>query len=168
MRKDGCLMNVYEDEDENSKKRKKKLRLTGKDINKLQNYYGIATRSSTGDTIWQLKKSIAAAFYHCCEATSLEQRHQFCPNTGSSWCKYQNDIISDTNTYKHKPGIHIKIRNLIQPVFMNLSSDELLSKCLHGKTQNTNESLNGVIWKRCPKDMYVGRTTLGMGVICNN
>ena len=64
MRKDGCFMNVYEDEDENSKKRKKKLRLTDKDINKLQKYYGIAMRSSTGATIWQLKKSIAAAFYH--------------------------------------------------------------------------------------------------------
>ena len=47
---------------------------------------------------------------------------------------------------------------------MKLSSDELLSKCLHGKTQNNNESLNGIIWKRCPKDIYVGRTTLAMGV----
>ena len=36
--------------------------------------------------------------------------------------------------------------------------------CLHGKTQNTNESLDGIIWKRCPKDVYDGRTTLGMGV----
>ena len=47
---------------------------------------------------------------------------------------------------------------------MNLSSDELLPKCLHGKTQNTNEPLNGIIWKRCPKYVYVGRPTLGMGV----
>ena len=35
--------------------------------------------SSTGGTVWNLKKSIAAAFYHCCEVTTLEQRHQFCP-----------------------------------------------------------------------------------------
>ena len=47
---------------------------------------------------------------------------------------------------------------------MQLSDDELLKKCLHGKIQNTNESLNGVIWKKCPKDVYVGRTTLEMGV----
>ena len=47
---------------------------------------------------------------------------------------------------------------------MNLSSDQLLSKCLHGKTEDNNESLNGVIWKRCPEDIYVGRTTLTMGV----
>ena len=107
--------------------RRKRNLLTDKDINKLQNYYGIAMRGSTGDTIWQLKNSIAAAFYHCCEVTPVERRHQFCPSTGSSWCKYQNDNISGTNTYHHKPGIHIKIRNLIKPVFMNLSSDELLA-----------------------------------------
>ena len=69
MRKNGDFKELYEDDDEdsNSKKRKKKksLRLTDKDINKLQNYYGIAIRSSTGDTVWNLKKSIAAAFYHC-------------------------------------------------------------------------------------------------------
>ena len=28
-------------------------------MNKLQNYYSIAMRSSTGETIWKLKKSIA-------------------------------------------------------------------------------------------------------------
>ena len=86
IRKDGYF-NGCEDEDENSKKKKNKLRLINKDINKLQNYYGIAMRSSTGDTIWQLRKSVAASFYRCCESSSLEQRHQFCPSTDSSWCK---------------------------------------------------------------------------------
>ena len=47
---------------------------------------------------------------------------------------------------------------------MDLSNDNLLKKCLHGQTQNNNESLNGVIWKRCPKDVFVGRSTLEMGV----
>ena len=46
---------------------------------------------------------------------------------------------------------------------MKLSSDELLSKCFQGKTHN-NESLNGIIWKSCPTDIYVGRRTLTMGV----
>ena len=59
MRKNGYFKELYEDDDEdsNSKKRKKKksLRLTDKDINKLQNYYGIAIRSSTGGTVWNLK-----------------------------------------------------------------------------------------------------------------
>ena len=78
---------------------------------------------------------------------------------------YQVDSVNSTNINTHKPGIHIKLRELLKPVFMKLSSDELLSKCLHGKTQNNNESLHGIIWKRCPKDIYVGRTTLTMGVV---
>lgn len=44
-----------------------------------------------------------------------------------------------------------------------MSNEKLLSKCLHGKVQN-NKSLNGLIWKRCSKDVYVGRTTLELGV----
>ena len=64
-------------------------------------------------------------------------------------CKYQNDVIHGTNLCKDKPSIHIKLKEILQPVFMSLASAELLAKCLHGKTQNNNESLNGVIWKRC-------------------
>ena len=111
-----------------------------------------------------MKRDIAAALYHCCEFNTDEQRHMFCPKNDMSWCKYQADIINNTNTYKYKTGIHNKIFRLVKPVFMELSDDELLKKCLHGKTQNANESVNGVIWKKCPKDIYVGRSTLEMGV----
>ena len=54
MRKDGEFKELYEDSDDdgddtNSKEKKKKLiRLTDKNINKLQNNYGIDIRSSTG------------------------------------------------------------------------------------------------------------------------
>ena len=47
---------------------------------------------------------------------------------------------------------------------MEFSANALLEKCLHEKTQNDNESLNGVIWEKFPKDVYVGRTTLEMGM----
>ena len=39
-----------------------------------------------------------------------------------------------------------------------------MSKCLYGKTQSNNESINNVIWKGCPKDINVGRKTLEFGV----
>ena len=87
-----------------------------------------------------------------------------CSRTEDSWCKYQADKINNTNTYKHSPGIPIIIRDTIKPIFVSLSDDTLLSKCLHGKTQNNNESLNGVIWKRCPQDFFVGRTTVELSV----
>lgn len=88
----------------------------------------------------------------------------FCPKKSLSWCKYQADIINGTKTYKRKPGIHRKLFQKIKPVFMDLCSESLLKKCLHGKTQNANESLNGVIWKKCPKDFFVGKSTWVMSV----
>ena len=47
-------------------------RLTEKFINKLQNYYRIAIRSSCHGNVYSLKKAIAAVLYHCSEASSLE------------------------------------------------------------------------------------------------
>ena len=47
---------------------------------------------------------------------------------------------------------------------MRLSEDNLLQKCLHGKTQNQNESLNGMVWQRIPKEVYVGNEKLQLGL----
>ena len=58
-----------------------KDRLTDKVINKLQNYFGIAIRQSTGNTVYQLKKAIGVVLFHCSEAADLETRHQMCPQT---------------------------------------------------------------------------------------
>ena len=47
---------------------------------------------------------------------------------------------------------------------MRLSDDTLLEKCLHGKTQNRNKALNGMIPQHIPKEVYVGREILEMGL----
>ena len=39
-----------------------------------------------------------------------------------------------------------------------------LKKCLHGKTQNANESFNATIWERIPKSKYVSHNQLEFGV----
>ena len=75
-----------------------KGRLTDKVISKLQNYFGIAIRQSIRNTIYQLKKAIEAVLFHCSEAADLETRHQMCPRTADSWCKYQADKLNNTNT----------------------------------------------------------------------
>ena len=48
----------------------------------------------------------------------------------------------------------------LKPIYNELSWDELLSKCLHGLTQNQNESFNGTIWERLPKAKYYSMTQL--------
>ena len=52
----------------------------------------------------------------------------------------------------------------MKPVFAKLSDDDLLRKCLHGKTQNQNESVNRVIWDRVRKFHYIGRDVFEVGV----
>ena len=47
---------------------------------------------------------------------------------------------------------------------MSLSSNDLFKKCLHGKTQNPNQSFNNIIWTKCPKAVCVSRAVLEMGV----
>ena len=62
------------------------------------------------------------------------------------------------------PAQRTVVSDFIKPIFSDLSDDNLLKRCLHGKTQNSNEALNGLIWKRCPKDIFVGRETIEIGV----
>ena len=52
----------------------------------------------------------------------------------------------------------------IQAVFQDLSSDELLSWCLEGTTQNPDETFNQFVWQRCPKQTFVSKQVLESGV----
>ena len=104
----------------------------------------------------------------------MDKRHQYCPRTADLWCKYQRDKITGKNTYVERITIDKTVSDVIAPVFSlkDLGSEALLSKCLHGETQNVNESLNSLIWIRCPKWIYVGnsvlKTAVASAVICYN
>lgn len=52
----------------------------------------------------------------------------------------------------------------LKPIFKDLSDPSLLKKCLKGKSQNPNESLNNLIWSRLPKKTFVRLPTLNFGV----
>ena len=79
-----------------------------------------------------------------------------CPVADDAWCKYS----LDPDNFKHKHGLPEAIVQLIEPIYDDLSDATLLSKCLHGRTQNNNECLNKFIWDRCSKEVFVGRQTV--------
>ena len=118
-------------------------------IDRLQNYYGIAIRRNVGD-LDKMKKAIYASLFHC---ASSERRnlHSYCPEGSDSWCGFNRDRANRTSLYKPGPGLPDQVIAEVKPVFKRLSEDSLLEKCLDGKTQNQNESLNGMIWERVPK-----------------
>ena len=111
-----------------------------------------------------MRKAIAAVLFHCSQANSIDGQHQFCPSRPDSWCKYQADKINGTNNYVEKDGLPIAVKKLIEPVFRELSEPGLLVKCIDGFTQNNNEALNQIVWQKCPKNIFVGKTVLEMAV----
>ena len=64
--------------------------------------------------------------------------------------------------YVDKPGLPIVIRNVIFHFFLDFQ--ELVKKCLHGKTQKNNEALINIIWTRLPKHAFVGWYTFQIDV----
>ena len=138
-----------------------KGKLTNKTIDRLQNYYGIAVRANAGN-MEQMKKSIHASLFHV--ASSKDNNwHDHCPTGKDSWCRYQSDKSTGLSTYKPGPGLPLTVIKHIKPVYNELSRDNLLKKCLHGKTQNQNEAFNGLIWERLPKSTYVSLTLMKLG-----
>ena len=76
----------------------------------------------------------------------------------------KQDRANQTSNYVPGLGLPDDIIKLAIPIFLRLSSNELLSKCLDGKTQNQNESINGMIWNSIPKNIFVGFDVLEFGV----
>ncbi|GFV61275.1 uncharacterized protein TNCV_2282671 [Trichonephila clavipes] len=53
----------------------------------------------------------------------------------------------------------------IPPVYQRLASNEILSRCTSGKSQNANESLHSVIWSHCPKESFQSKKRLEISVV---
>ena len=89
-----------------------------------------------------MKKSIFAALFHCA-SSEKNNWHDHCLKGKDSWCKYQQDVVNDINTNIAGAGLPLSVITHVKPIFLELSEDSLLLKCLHGKTQNQNESFTG-------------------------
>ncbi|GFU57580.1 uncharacterized protein TNCV_3637391 [Trichonephila clavipes] len=89
--------------------------------------------------------------------------HGQCPSGSDTWCKYQK-AKQEGKLYKHRTaGLPNAILNTVKTTYMDLCDQSLLEKCLHGKTQNANESFNGVLWSIIPKETFVELLTLKFG-----
>ena len=139
-----------------------KGKLTVSIIDRLQNYYGLAIRQNVGKKD-EMTKAIHASLFHVA-SSEKNNWHSHCPEGNDSWCAFKRDKVNGTATYKPGPGLPVDIVTKIKPIYNELSCSELIEKCLHGKTQNQNESFNGMIWERVPKSIYVGHTQLKFGV----
>lgn len=128
-----------------------KGKLTNKLIDELTIYYGLAIRQNH-DSIEKMKETIWAKLFHTI-STDDNPQHDRCPVGETSWCSWQKaKALNKLADYKHKPPKDQTVFNAIKPVYEDLSSDHLLSRCLGGYThcQNNNESFNSVMWSIAP------------------
>ena len=58
----------------------------------------------------------------------------------------------------------VAIHKVIYRIFQNFCDNELLGRCLDGTTQNPNEALDQIVWKKCPKDTFISKIGLEIGV----
>ncbi|GAB0086469.1 LOC108005992 [Sergentomyia squamirostris] len=133
-----------------------KGKLTGKFIDKLTIYYGLAIRRNC-NSVQAMKDAIWATYYHY-SSTDKNPQHEKCPNGPESWCSWQRAFSADTlSTFKHDyDPLPDDVLKAIKPLYDELSNDILLERCLGGFTQNNNESLNQLIWKITPKILPAG------------
>ena len=111
-----------------------------------------------------MKAGTLSSLFHVVSCAKNSFHYPHCPTGSDSWCKYNQDRANGTSTYKPGPGLPMDIVIKLRPIFEDLSSNKQLEKCLHGKTQNANESFNGKIWDRIPKTNYVSLKQLEFGV----
>ncbi|XP_043258074.1 uncharacterized protein LOC122400607 [Colletes gigas] len=139
---------------------KGKGKLTDKVIGDLTIYYGLAIRRHC-HSIEEMKKAVWSTFYHYASSDENPQ-HTYCPPGPSSWCKWRNaETAGSLEEFSHdKPPLCDEVLKAIKPVYENLSSQDLLERCLGAETQNNNESLNSLIWTFAPKHIHSGTATV--------
>ena len=136
--------------------------MTGAAIQKLQIFYGLAIRRNRKSV--QCMRTAVWAIYFPVQSNNAKPTHNLCPKDEDTWCKF-NQSLRTKEHYDHQKHFHLPEAVMLEmkPIFRDLSETSLLEKCLSGKSQNPNESLNNVIWARISKRTCVSTETLKFG-----
>lgn len=137
-------------------------RLTDAAIDKLQTYYGLAIRRNVGN-LEEMRKAVWATYFHMA-SSDKKPCHGLCPKGPGTWCAY-NKSVQEGKPFVHKDTLPPPVLNILKPIYRPHSQPELLAKCLHGRTQNPNESFNDMVWKHAPKNVFVGLKTLKIATL---
>ena len=103
-----------------------------------------------------MASDVKAGLYHLASSAENPQPH-LCPKGKDSWCDWQKDAANKTKLYEHKKGLPKAVVDIIQPIYDSQADHTLFSRCFNSYTRNPNDSLNNLVWKRCPKKIYQGK-----------
>ena len=85
----------------------------------------------------------------------------FCPPGEESCCSYKKNNLKK---HKEKTNLPEWMFPILSKIFQDLSNDDLLHKRIHRENQNANKPLNNIIWMKCPKQVFVEKSILQLGV----
>ncbi|KAL2085777.1 hypothetical protein ACEWY4_019097 [Coilia grayii] len=132
-------------------------KLTAKKCKALQNFYRGAVLNNQG-SLDIMKAEIWAGLLHSMSSDD-NLMHTRC---NPSWCWYrraeEGGQIPESHRLHAGNFLSREVGQKLIPIYHRMSSDSLLKRMQHGGTQNCNECLNSVIWARCPKTVFVGKS----------
>lgn len=84
-----------------------------------------------------------------------------CPKRTFSRCGCNHSLI-EMNCETSSPQNYNPeaVMEVVKPMFKELTDSGVLTNCVHGRTQNTNESLNQLIRCGCPNNTFGNADTL--------
>jgi hypothetical protein len=121
-------------------------KLTDKAITKMQSYYGKAIRDHADKSVGEMAKACMSGLKHV-TSNDDRPRHEDCAQGRESWCFYNRAIAEGKEVPSHKDmKLSVKLQaqeyDKVEQIYKNLTDENLLSRCLKGRTQNPNESLH--------------------------
>lgn len=137
------------------KKTGKKAQLTINLMKDLSTYYGLTIRRYP-DSVEDMKNAVWATYYH--KISTDETPHSLCPEGADSWCNWRkNEAAGTLDSFHHPPALDEEVQSTVKEIYEDLSSDDLLRRCLGSNTQNNNESFNACVWNFTPKHIFCGK-----------
>lgn len=138
----------------------RKHRLTEHEIEKLTGYFTDAIRGHEGKGVSSVYKDILASYLHC-SSSDEHPNHCYCPTGEDSWCFFNRAKAKGEPPTPHKDmELHLEVdqktRKEILNIYRDLSNDDMLQKCLKGKTQNINEALHSKVQNHLHKKKFYG------------
>lgn len=130
-------------------------KLTDLVIDHLQFYFQLSLKRKLHTSPSEMRDEILSTFYHC-TSTDAKPQHQLCPKGKESWCFYNKAMACNKTPASHSSMLvyfHLsqKEQDQVKAVYDRLTTDEMMSRCIKGLTQNRNEHLHSRIWRLCPK-----------------
>jgi hypothetical protein len=123
------------------------------DRKNLEYFLPLYLDKGINEALHTMRKYCLAAFHHYIKTNNnnQEEQHKFCPKTNDTWCMYQRDKLllntnNNTKIIKNRTYLDPIFGEILQPMIAKMTSKKLLRRCLRAITQNTNESLNSVVW----------------------